>query len=984
MRKLNFALLSLFLVLCVQQNVVVGQDCAPPTIVANSKNYNIFSPEQEMILGDLTNQSMAGDMRLLRDEQLLAYLRKIGDKLTQHIPPTGLKFKFYIIDLPEANAFNIPGGYVFVSRKLIAFTKTEDELAGVMAHELGHATVHHAANDLSNALKRVLNVTSVTDQKDITEKYNLLLERARTKKVSNNEGHESEQQLEADRIGVFAMVAAGYNPDAFSSFFSRLTEEKAKSGNWFSDLFGKSTPNEKRLKDMVKVAEQLPPACRPASQAAPTDEYLKWQADVVSYVDRRANEELPGLMWKKALDPQLRSDISHFAISTDGKYFLAQDDFAITVVQRDPIKILFQIPVDDAQPASFTPDNEYVVFGTQSLRFEKWKIAEAKPVEIRELVVRRDCWEHEFSPDGKFLACIDFGLNMNILETQTGKKVWEKKQFSTLNALELISWISAEISGVSKSASFFNLEFSPDSHYLVATRSSKFRFRFSIDSMTVDKTEDSIIALDLTTLKPVSIGGDLSRATRRPFLFVGPNKILGSMQSSVNDGGIFSFPDGKRLAKFAMSAEELKRTGNEKYIVVKPLLNAKLGVFDIEKSAIVSGANKEDVTLWNDMMVFESSNGKVVVAKVEYDAAKNAFNTTPIDTIDIPVASMKQLQNANVSGNMEWLTMSSKTRGGVWNLKTGERKVFVRGFRGSIVADNGTSLADFPTLGPMAHSLVYLDANTNTITPVREVAERGVRLHGRFLLSRTSLKPKKEEKKDDSKKKDDKDPPPPVATVDSPTAESLRREVKFELHDVVQDKVVWSQEFRKEAPSYYFDEYSGRLIFYWSFDSDEAKAKLKEDPALAERAKRMGNKDDDYLLEIVDAFQQKTVGTLLVETGNGSFDIDDGFSDRDWLVVHDSSHNRILAYSIKTGELVHRFFGANASISPAREQLIVENYPGELALYDLNSGTTSAKLVFNSPLAFARFSLDGKSLFVLTSKQTAYAFDTAKIASAAK
>ena len=136
-----------------------------------------------MILGDLNHQRMSGDLRFMQDEKLLAYVRQMGDRLTRHLPPTGLKFQFFIIDIPTANAFNTPGGYVFLSRKLIAFTKTEDELAGVMAHELGHAVVHHAARDMSELFKKILNVTQLGDRKDITEKYNLLIERERTKSV---------------------------------------------------------------------------------------------------------------------------------------------------------------------------------------------------------------------------------------------------------------------------------------------------------------------------------------------------------------------------------------------------------------------------------------------------------------------------------------------------------------------------------------------------------------------------------------------------------------------------------------------------------------------------------------------------------------------------------------------------------------------------------------------------------------------------------
>src|SRR5262245_34494519 len=136
-------ILLLILLLCTSAfySGVSGQNCNPPAITANSQIYNIFSPEQEMILGDLNHQRMSGDSRFIQDDKLLAYINQIGAKLIRHLPPTGLKFQFFIIDIPTANAFNTPGGYVFLSRKLIAFTKTEDELAGVMAHELGHATV---------------------------------------------------------------------------------------------------------------------------------------------------------------------------------------------------------------------------------------------------------------------------------------------------------------------------------------------------------------------------------------------------------------------------------------------------------------------------------------------------------------------------------------------------------------------------------------------------------------------------------------------------------------------------------------------------------------------------------------------------------------------------------------------------------------------------------------------------------------------------
>lgn len=978
-------LIPLFLLLCFCPVLAAAQDCNPPAITANSHLYNIFSPEQEMVLGELDYQRMSGDSRFIQDEKLLAYVRDIGARLVRHLPQTGLKFQFFIIEMPTANAFNTPGGYVFISRKLISFAKTEDELAGVMAHELGHATVHHGAADMSDYLKKVLNVTKLGDRKDITEKYNLFLERVRTKSWSQNEGHESEQQLEADRIGLFAMTAAGYDPNAFTEFFERLVEEKAKAGNWFTNVFGNSSPTEKRLREMVKVTEQLPAPCRDKRSANASEDYLKWQAEVVSFRESEIREQLPGLLWKKELTPQLRSDISHFAVTQDGTYFLAQDDFAITVVQREPLKVAFQIPIVDARPASFTPDGKFVVFGTEGLRFEKWSIAEAKPVEVRELVVKRDCWEHEFSPDGKYLACVDYGLSLSVVDTQTGKRVWEKKDFYRLSFWEYLLWVWGGAKDDERPGKFFNLRFSPDAHYLVATRSNQYRFRYTFNFTTEDQTEDTVLGLDLTTLKPVSTGGDLKKVTRRSFIFVAPDKILGMMPNTVEDAGVFSFPQGKRLSKFALSASELTLTGNPNYVIVKPLGNAMMGVFDLTKGAVVNGMNKTDATLWNDLMFFELASGSVRVSKVEYDPVEKFFKSTPVGTVEIPVGSMRQLSAANVSDNMEWLAVSSKTRGAIWDLSSGERKMHVRGFRGAIIAPNGKAIGDFPPYAPANHSLVFMNGATNEVTPLREIPERGARQYGRFVMLRQSLKEAKgKESKPPEKPKESKegDKKPPIAIAPVPSdEESLNSQVRFELRDVITDKLVWSKEFPKQAPKFFFDDYSGRLIFYWDLGSEEGKARLRDEPALAERARQMGNKNDDYIVEVYDAFAGKSVGVLLLETGQRSFDIESGFSEGNWLVLHDDN-NRVLVYSIKEGELRHRFFGGNAAMNPSRQQVVVENYPGELTLYDLATGNPQSHLRFKTGAAFVRFSLDGKKLMVLTSGQVAYAFDTDRLIAA--
>ena len=928
-----------------------------------------------MILGELSFQRWSAEYPMVRDEALGAYLNKIGDRLIKHLPPTSLKFKFLIIDIPGSNAFNGPGGYVFLSRKLIASVRNEDELAGVMAHELGHAVSRHGTSYVSVMLKKILNVTQVGDRKDIREKYNLLMERERTRNVSTGEGHETAEQLEADQIGLFAMTASGYDPEAFATFFDRLVEANGDTGSWFSETFGRGNPAKKRLREMIKLAKSAPVQCRESARPVASETFLKWQAEVVSHREANIREELPGLIWKKDLAPKLRSDISHFAFSQDGNHLLAQDDFSITILQRDPLQVLFQIPTSKAEHASFTPDGEFVVFGTENLRFEKWSIAERKPVEMRELAVRNDCWEHEFSPDGKYLACVDYSLGLNVVDTQTSKKVFEQKGFYQLSFWEYFGWTNEPPTSNEDRANLrlFNIEFSPDSRYLAVSRSDNQRYKLFYGELVAEATPDTLTGIDLNTLKAVKTGEGLNKVTRRPFLFLDSNRLLIMAPQKVEEGGIFSFPEGKRLTKFPLRADEISRTENADYVIIKPLANAKLGVLDLKRNAIVSSMNHLDVTFWKNLIVYESVAGELLLSEVSYDESLKDLTEKKLGSVQIPVGLFGRPSAADISDNFQWLAISSKTRGGVWDLNSGERKIYVRGFRGALLADSGAGILDFPKADDINHTLVRLNAPKNEAQNWREVPEKGARQFGRFLFLRASL--------NEPKKKSEQKEGNPQSEEDE-TATNLASAVRYQVFDLVQNKAVWSEEYPKEAPRYFLDQFTGRLILYWKLRSDGGKQRLKANPAIAARAAQMGNKDDDYLIEIVDAIAGKPVGSLLIETGKGSFDIESGFSEGDWLTLQDNS-NRTLVYSIKNGELRHRFFGTNASMNPTGNQLVVENLPGELTFYNLRTGESEGRLVFRNSAVLVRFSLDGKKLVVVTSGQAVHAFDVAKLATKA-
>ena len=960
-----------------------ARQCQPPPVVANAKSGNIFTPEQEMVFGELAVQNRVGEMRFIRDERLTAYLTAVGERLAAHLPPTGLRFRFHLVDVPEANAYNLPGGHVLITRKLVAFAETEDDLAGVVAHELGHASVRHGSAYLSTALRKLLGVNSLGDRKDVTEKYNLLIERARTKHVSFSEDHETAEEIEADRIALYAMAAAGYDPTAVLTFTERLFDEKPASGGWFSELFSNPPPERKILREELRNIERLPAACRGASAARPVADFKKWQAEVVSYREADRREELPGLLWKKELQPKLRSDVTHFAFSRDGKMLLAQDDYAVNVIAREPTpRVLFQIPVEDADPAAFTPDGRFVIFTTASLRFEKWSVAEAAPVEARELVVLDDCWEHGLSPDGNYLACVDIDASASLLDVRTGKKVWEKKGFYELDWFEYVTWLDAtrrrgvseDGEGEDDGAGFFRIGFSSDARYVMFSRSARFRYSARWDLFNVSESKDAAAAVDLTTLKQVDLGGDFKRLAARPYVFLDSGSVLGMPTNKREDSGVFAFPSGKRLRKFEFAAETIERTENPDWVVVKPVSNSKLGLFDLKRAAVIGGINKDDATAFGSLVAYEAVDGRILLREASFDDEQKKLDLKDVGAVEIPVGPVRGLVASDVSDDFGWLLLSSKTRGGLWSLKTGERKVYVRGFRGGVTANDGGAVGDFPKMGETPHSLVLMKGTNGDVGSLSDLPEKGARQYGRFVLTRTSLRA---------------DGKPAQGSllgavlrgekIDDDFA--LRREVRFELKDVVRDKVIWTRDFEKQAPAFSFDAYSGRLIFYWRLGSEVGRAKLNESPELKAKAGALGNKRDDYLVEVLDAFSQKTVGTMLLETGRGSFEVGRGLSEGDRLVLHDSE-GRVLIYSLKTGELRQRFFGDTAAVNPRRNQVVVENFPGEVSLYDLDTGDLKASLRIAGSAAFVRFNLAGDRLFVLSDAQAAYAFDLDKLAAA--
>jgi len=189
------------------------------------------------------------DYRPVRDPAENAYLNHIARRLMDALPPTSIQFRVILVDSPEVNGFSLAGGRIYLTRKLVANAQNEDEVATVIAHEMGHILTHQFAVEYTADFKKLLNVTSVTDRADIYGKFQRLVDAAMKDKNSGvRRGDSDAGQDEADVVAVYAAAVAGYRPQAYSEFWDRMFFVEGKVGGPLSDFFGVTKPQSKRLR----------------------------------------------------------------------------------------------------------------------------------------------------------------------------------------------------------------------------------------------------------------------------------------------------------------------------------------------------------------------------------------------------------------------------------------------------------------------------------------------------------------------------------------------------------------------------------------------------------------------------------------------------------------------------------------------------------------------------------------------------------------
>lgn len=228
---------------------------------------------EEVRIGRQVADSMVEQVGVYQDPALDAWLEDLGDRLAARLTDSPYDYEFAILDQPEPNAFAAPGGFVFVSRGLLAVAGSEDEIAAVLGHEMTHVERRHSMQQMRrDSRPRLLtipgNLIGAVISEDLGNFINSPFDAVAELRAA---GYSRDQEREADELGQQLAAEAGYNPGALATvlddmdaLLEQLLEEKPETS-----YFDSHPPTPERTERILKRAATLQPGTRPAGALDP-------------------------------------------------------------------------------------------------------------------------------------------------------------------------------------------------------------------------------------------------------------------------------------------------------------------------------------------------------------------------------------------------------------------------------------------------------------------------------------------------------------------------------------------------------------------------------------------------------------------------------------------------------------------------------------------------------------------------------------------
>ena len=220
------------------------------------QNINFLTDAEEVALGQDFSREVEKEITLYKDPFVVNYINEFGETLVRYCKRPNIRYYIKIVDTDDVNAFALPGGYLYINRGLISLVETESELAGVIAHEIGHVVGRHGAKSLSRqfGLEVITRLISGANPGGIRQLV------SRLASIGNLLGmfhYSREAEREADALAVENLVDAGYDPDGIAVFFEKLLEMKDREPGSLTLLFSTHPPSRERIENTRHLISSL-------------------------------------------------------------------------------------------------------------------------------------------------------------------------------------------------------------------------------------------------------------------------------------------------------------------------------------------------------------------------------------------------------------------------------------------------------------------------------------------------------------------------------------------------------------------------------------------------------------------------------------------------------------------------------------------------------------------------------------------------------
>jgi predicted Zn-dependent protease len=227
---------------------------APKPIAAD----NIFKGEAEVWLADAVEKLEGGIFTAITDQTINEYVTKVGDNLASYSVTPKKQHRFIVTTDWTSNAMTAGGGRIYVTRGMLLEVESEDELAGVLAHEIGHDAFGHAPKTVTRQMFWLTGTRKVNTSAEVEAALAKLLSEYEKKPLAviteSLLGFSRFNELEADRAAFYNTYRAGYNPYALATVLKRMArkeEEEMGTSEYRKDqfltlLFGSHPPTSQR------------------------------------------------------------------------------------------------------------------------------------------------------------------------------------------------------------------------------------------------------------------------------------------------------------------------------------------------------------------------------------------------------------------------------------------------------------------------------------------------------------------------------------------------------------------------------------------------------------------------------------------------------------------------------------------------------------------------------------------------------------------